>query len=272
MKVTHESFIQAVRDASVAYARGWQAARPTVALTSEQMDRVTGAKLVYGRGDHGLRGVTMFGAWKNGSVDELIEVCALAEESWVQLAGTTIHELAHAAAGFEVEGKRVGHGKLWKQLCAALGMRRAKESGMVYRKINFAPELRHAIEALPKPDDGLPNAGVDALTAFKRRGCLAGLGARGGKSRGAGSGSRQRKYVCDVCGQIIRAGTDDLVATHQHVEGADGHFLLDGPSNKQGAHAGMAAALNALFGNPQPADPEHAVLWQKFSQPRGAQL
>lgn len=248
MSITHEAFILAVRDASVAYAKAWTAARGGEPLTGEQIARVEGAKLVYGRGAGGLRGVTQFGAWKNGSVDELIEICALGEESWVQLAGTTVHELAHAAAGLGV-----GHGKEWKRLCHALGLRRAKEQGMVYIKAAFAPSLRHAIEALPKPDDGAPNAGVDAIGAFKRRGCIAGQGVRGGKARGKGSGSRQRKYVCSVCGQIIRAGTDDLAATHQHAEGPDGTFELDVAANKQGkaAQAGLAAALNQLFGGVQ---------------------
>lgn len=206
--VTHEQFIQTVRDLAVKYSTG---------LSTEALSRVARAKLLYGRGHFGLRGVTQYGGWQNGDKDELIEVCAASEEHWVQLAGTTIHELAHAATGIGH-----GHGKSWKQACAGLGLRVVYAAGTDYKLANFSPALRFALVALDKPADGAP---LNALTQpgglanIKARPCAAGVGVRGGKSRGPGSGSRLRKYVCDGFvdavphGQIIRASTDTLDAT-----------------------------------------------------------
>jgi hypothetical protein len=79
----------------------------------------------------------------------------------------------------------------------------------------FERGLRDAIVALGEPVDGRPLNGLATLKigrVGKVGPCTAGVGTRGGKSRGAGSGSRMRKYVCGH-GQIIRAATDDLHAT-----------------------------------------------------------
>lgn len=208
--ITHEQFIHAVRSAALRYAT--HDARPPNPLSLAELTRVANAKLVYGRGVAGLRGVTQYGAWKNGSDDELIEICAAGEENWIQLAGTTIHELAHAATG---HGH--GHNKEWRRLCAVLGLRRVHAAGTLYKLANFAPPLRMALAALPHPNDGQPNLGsallatLGQLFSFKSRPCSAGIGTRGGKSRGIGSGSRLRKYTCG-CGVIIRASRDNLNA------------------------------------------------------------
>jgi hypothetical protein len=244
--VTHEQFIQQVRDLAVHFAsnvhsRVFANGHTTVpALDAEALSRVARAKLLYGRGHFGLRGVTQYGAWVNGSTDELIEVCAASEESWVQLAGTTIHELAHAAMGMGH-----GHNKAWKDACLALGLRRVHAAGTDYKLANFAPELRMALATMDKPADGEP-ALASALRGLmvqttKARPCAAGIGVRGGKSRGVGSGSRLRKYVCDGYiltdvpgtvvpnrtphGQIIRASTDSLDAT---CNVCGGKFILEG--------------------------------------------
>jgi hypothetical protein len=47
---------------------------------------------------------------------------------------------------------------------------------------------------------------------LKLRPCSAGVGTKGGKSRGAGSGSRLRKFTCG-CGVIARVGRDEFNAT-----------------------------------------------------------
>jgi hypothetical protein len=221
--VTHEAFIQAVRDLAVQYA-----STHATGLDNEQLERVARAKLLYGRGHFGLRGVTQYGAWVNGKADELIEVCAASEESWVQLAGTTIHELGHAAMHMGH-----GHNKGWKDACAALGLRLVKAVGTEYRLAMFAPWLRMALAELPKPADGMPALAAGLLAGIaqniKARPCTAGIGVRGGKSRGVGSGSRLRKYVCDGYvknvphGQIIRASTDNLDA---HCNICGGQFIL----------------------------------------------
>lgn len=172
-------------------------------------------KLAYGFGQPGLRGVTIYSRWANGhgpqDPDPFVEICAAGEESIVQLAGTTIHELAHVVAGWEA-----GHGANWKSTCERLGLRCVKAAGTNYTWSMFEASLRDAIVALGEPSDGAPINGVVTLKIGKRRGrtgpCTAGVGTRGGKSRGPGSGSRMRKYIAD-CGQIVRAATDGLNAT-----------------------------------------------------------
>lgn len=217
--MTHERYISAVREIAVSYSKMVRD-NPRMqlsgipALSDEQIENVEHAKLVYGRGHITLRGVTQFGAWNNGrskeptaKTDELVEVCALGEESWEQLAGTTIHELAHVASGIGV-----GHAKGWRQNCVALGLRGAKAAGTRYLRSMFAPWVRERIAALPLPEDGVPKSQLDALAGLlKLRPCGAGIGVRGGRARGPGSG-RLRKYVCPH-GQIVRASTDHLDAT-----------------------------------------------------------
>lgn len=218
---THEHYIQAVRDAAVKYAGQQIAANPKwvkpefaplVEGLLKRLETVKAAKLVYGLGASGLRGITCFSAWKQEKDQELIEICAGGEESWIQLAGTTIHECGHVLAG-----PGAGHGPLWKLACEILGLRRIKAAGTEYKLANLAPALRMTLAALPHPTDGRPaghsvsHQGV-LQGAVALRPCSHGVGSRGGKSRGVGSGSRLRKFVCD-CGVIVRASRDELNAT-----------------------------------------------------------
>lgn len=208
---THEQFVHAVRDASLAFAHQHSA------LSEEMIAKLRTVKMIYGRGARGLRGQTVYNAWKHTHACEehpatdLIEICALGEESWVQLAGTTIHELGHALAGWGA-----GHSKEWKEACKVLGLRRVHAAGTQYELANFDPRIRMILAGLPKPSDGNPHNGlVGAIRHTKgatARVCTAGIGTKGGTSRGTGSGSRLRKYVCSH-GQIIRASTDTLDAT-----------------------------------------------------------
>jgi hypothetical protein len=201
--LTHEEFIHAVRDIVVARANAQDAAK---------LRRI---KLAYGFGQPGLRGVTIYSRWANGhgptDPDPFVEICAAGEESIVQLAGTTIHELAHVVAGWGA-----GHGQEWKETCERLGLRCVKAAGTQYSWAMFEGALRDEILALGEPSDGRPMNGFATMKIGKRQGkagpCTAGVGTRGGKSRGPGSGSRMRKYQSD-CGQIVRAATDTLNAT-----------------------------------------------------------
>lgn len=216
---THEQFIAAVRNAAVGYASTSKVG--AFQLSTEALSRVARAKLVYGRGERGTRGITQYDAWQNGERDDLVEICAASEESWQQLAATTLHEIAHVAAG-----RGTGHGKAWRDACVALGLRAHKATyiaGKPELLASFAPELRHALAALQKPQDGAPSIGT-VIAIGKPRPCGAGVGVRGGTSRGPGSGSRLRKYSCECCGQIIRASTDALDATH---DDDGGKFLID---------------------------------------------
>lgn len=213
--MTRERYIAAVRDAALKVA----------VLEPEERARLASYKMVYGTGyGTGARGVTYFAAWNKGGkalapaavdpAEPLIEICAFAEESLVQLAGTTIHEMAHALAG-----PGVGHAKGWITACKRLGLRGMKAAGTTYQSAMFVPALRELLAAIPEPTDGrviswnaggiVPGSGNAMMT--RTRPCSAGIGVRGGRSRGPGSGSRLRKFVCD-CGVIVRASRDTLSA------------------------------------------------------------
>lgn len=198
MHTTHEDYISRV--AMLAAAR----------LAPSEQTKVASIKLVYGSGPDGTRGVTFYNRWKaNGAVVPFVEIAAFGQSSWVQLAGTTLHELGHVLAGFGA-----GHSKAWRASCEALGLRCMKAAGTSYTLANFDAQLRSQIAALPRPSEGEPIRSIAAQGGVvKLAGCKAGIGARGGVSRGKGSGSRLRKHVCG-CGQIVRASVDQLDATH----------------------------------------------------------
>lgn len=201
---THEAYIHAVRE--IAAAR----------IPKAERAPLYSIKLVYGSGRIGTRGTTFFGCWKNGHPTDahpFVEVCAFGEESPVQVAGTTIHELAHVLAG-----PGAGHGPDWHAACARLGLCKVQAAGTDYAEGCFDAEVWKAISALPKPEDGRPTgatglsgAAVGLPMQLKLRPCGAGIGTRGGKSHGIGSGSRLRKFACP-CGVIARVARDDFMA------------------------------------------------------------
>jgi hypothetical protein len=185
--VTREMYVQAV--AGLALAR----------LGDVDRLALRGVKLTYGSGlGQGARGFTCLGAWKGegpAPAHAFIEICAAGEDGgpggWVQIAGTTLHELGHALAP-----AGTGHGPGWAEACARLGLRRMKAAGTQYCLALFAPGLRQEIAALPRPNDGAWAWAGAAQRPSGPRPCAAGQGTRGGRSRGAGSGSRLRLYHC----------------------------------------------------------------------------
>lgn len=199
---THEQYIAGVRDLILANAE----------LTDEQRQTLAHTKLLYGAGQSMVRGVCYYDAWENGiGKVAVVEIGAAAQESWVQLAGTTLHELAHVLAG-----NTAGHSVAWKDACKALGFTiRPEAAGQRYVLSIFKGTLRVQIADLAASlADGSPafrSTFASMMTATIRP-CSAGIGTRGGKSRGKGSGSRSRLYVCGH-GQKIRAATDSLNAT-----------------------------------------------------------
>lgn len=207
---THENYIRAV--AGIVIARlsrsspNWQ----------EQQDKLTQIKLVYGSGPTGTRGVTFFNRWKSdkGETKPFVEVSAFGQESWVQLAGTTIHELGHVLAGWEA-----GHKKEWKAACEALGLRCILAGGTDYKLAMFCPDIRSAIAAIERPSDGEPVrslTGILGKAAIGVTGCKAGIGTRGGKSRGTGSGSRLRLFQCGCQHPVkVRIASDVFEAEHK---------------------------------------------------------
>lgn len=193
---THETFIQAVADTAASR------------LSSTDAEKVRAIKLVYGAGPAGVRGVTYFNKWHHAAgVVPFVEISALNQESVVQVAGTVLHELGHVLAEFGA-----GHGKLWHEACAKLGLRCVKAAGTNYTWANFSPDIREAVTSLKLPKDGQPN-GILLPNGLrpKLRVCGAGIGTRGGKSQGAGSGSRLRLWECECIPAIkLRVAKDDL--------------------------------------------------------------
>lgn len=202
--IRHEAFISNVRRAAMAR------------LSPEERDVFQGIKLVYGSGPAGTRGVTFFQRWRDlrlgtETVAPFVEISAFGQENWVQVAGTTIHELAHVLAG-----PLAGHSKAWRDACERLGLRRAKAAGMAYCLAAFSPDIRAALVASPKPNEGEPIADLAGLTGRRLRACGQGIGTRGGTSRGKGSGSRLRLYECGCRPAVkVRAARDDL---HAHCD------------------------------------------------------
>lgn len=207
---SHEEFLRLVRSAVIGRAVG--AGR----VSEEEAEKLMHTKLVYGVGDGRYRGVCHYGAWENGigNVD-VIEVAASGEESWVQLAGTTMHELGHVLAGWGA-----GHSEDWKAAAERLGLRRAMAAGQVYQTAQFDPMIRvEAARLAQQIADGNPAffsasrlvaLGRPATTGvgrgYKPRPCTAGYGTKGGTSRGTGSGSRMVKCECFApdCGYQVR--------------------------------------------------------------------
>jgi hypothetical protein len=144
---------------------------------------------------------------------EVVEIAAAGEESLVQVAGTTLHELGHVLAGWGA-----GHGADWKRACECLGLRRALAAGQCYLMASMAPEIRAEVARLVEGlVDGHP-AFIAALSPVRvapaPKPCPAGVGVKGGTSRGRGSGSRLRLWVCGCDKPVrIRVASDDFRAT-----------------------------------------------------------
>lgn len=193
--VTHEQYVQSV------YHLACDRAEPE---TRKQLEVI---KLVYGAGPNGVRGVTYYGRWKNGHAEAypFVEICAFAERDWLQIAGTVLHELGHVIAG-----PLAGHGKDWHAAGRLLGLQNFEAAGTDYQPHTFQPDMYAAVWALPRPTDGAPSdhaarAGLPGAGLFVNlKPCTAGLGTRGGRSRGKGSGSRSIKTTCIECGYTAR--------------------------------------------------------------------
>jgi len=188
--MTHEQFIHEIRDIAV------------IRLNDKKLrSKIRVAKLVYGSGRRGVRGTCFYDAWDSGEQRELIEICAFGEESHIQLAGTTLHELAHGIAG-----RNAGHGSAWKRAAQALGLIRAQAAGQEYMIADFHDEVWAKISELPIPTDGRPALPeTDFFTArrvTRIQPCRAGIGTRGGRSHGPGSG-RLRLFLC-ACEKPVR--------------------------------------------------------------------
>lgn len=206
---THERYLHIVRDAVIEYALS------NKAITEEEAERALHAKLLYGIGDGTYRGVCHYDAWENGvGPVDVVEVAASGQESWIQLAGTTVHELAHVVTGYGS-----GHGSAWKDAAVRLGFTiRPAAAGQVYSLAMLTPTLRHRVYALAgEIGDGHPafrRFGLGTGRVVIPRPCSAGVGTKGGTSRGPGSGSRLRLWECECTPKPVkvRVSSDDFRA------------------------------------------------------------
>lgn len=191
---THEEFVRTIAE----YVK-------ETAPDEKDRHRLDQCKLVYGAGQPGLRGVTYYDQWQTADNDHiaLVEVCAMGESDPVQIAGTTIHELAHVIAGVSC-----GHDGAWKKTCERLGLRKAKAAGMRYVPAALRPDIRELVWKLGIPTDGKPNgkSGFSGGLMLPKapKPCPMGIGTRGGNSRGKGSGSRLVKASCESCNFVAR--------------------------------------------------------------------
>jgi hypothetical protein len=207
---TVETFLAMARDAIL----------DTADLKPEEIAKLASCKVTYGMGDGSYRGITAYGAWKTTeqlsdelSTTDFIEIAATAQESWVQLAGTLLHELGHSLSGMGT-----GHGTEWKDACVRLGfVKRPAAAGQRYWLSLFRPELRQALYEIARTlRDGSPNFWTRGLAGGNTgsvRPCRAGQGTRGGTSRGKGSGSRLRLWECECERPVkVRVASDDFQA------------------------------------------------------------
>lgn len=198
-RVTHEQFIHAVIDIGLSR------------LNDDDRAKCQ-ARITYGAGQPGVRGVTYYGRWltPSGETVPFVEICSFSEESPVQLAGTTLHEMGHVLAGFGA-----GHSADWKAACERLGLVGIKAAGTDYTLDMFTDDIRpRIVELLDRLELAKPANGLQGFPHAKPRPCPMGIGTKGGKSRGVGSGSRLRKFVCQcVPPLIIRASRDEAHCT-----------------------------------------------------------
>lgn len=205
---THENYIRSIAEFAIRQGD----------LTLEERTTLGNIKLVYGSGPNGTRGVTFYNKWKsNGATVPFVEVAAFGQESIVQLTGTTLHELGHVLTGWTA-----GHGPAWHEACAKVGLRKIKAAGTCYVWANFLPYVREFATSIEKPQEGEPVASLMTGNPFTMgtgmpviKGCQAGIGTRGGKSRGVGSGSRLRLFQCACERPVkVRIASDAFDATH----------------------------------------------------------
>ena len=163
-------------------------------LNKAERNKVLGAELLYA-GRPNVFGICFYNRWRREETHDVIEISAFSEESVEQLWETLAHELAHVLAGCGA-----GHGPEWKAVAKRLGLRRPTASGPAGIE-DLEPELMKVLRQIPVPQDGKP---VTRSASVIRTGttsgaspCPLGIGTQGGTSRGPGSGSRLRLYMCE---------------------------------------------------------------------------
>jgi len=179
---THEGYLHETREVFA-----WR-------LDEPERVKLLGAELLYGAGRPSVFGICFYGRWKREQIHDVIEISAFNEESIEQLWETMGHEAAHVLAGYDA-----GHGPEWKAAAKRLGLRRPSAAGRAGSQ-DLDPELISVLCQIPVPQDGKPvTCSEPAVRTVTGSGstCPLGIGSQGGESRGPGSGSRLRLFMCE---------------------------------------------------------------------------
>ena len=200
---THPVYLHAVRDVIVSASR----------LNEHERAKVLEAELLYGVGEPFAYGICYYDHWRNERerTHAVMEIAAFTEESLEQLWETVAHESAHVVAG-----PGAGHGSAWKAAGKLLGLRNPVAAGPAGIE-HLEPTLMALLRQIPVPQDGRPvrrAVSVVRPAAVSGSVCPVGIGTHGGTSRGPGSGSRLRLYVCKCTDPKVRVriASDDFRA------------------------------------------------------------
>ena len=188
--VTHEDYLAAI-------TRAVCAAFPATADALKQVH------LVFGAGPRRRGLSTLHRVWGGGeAVDPLplVEIAAIGGLPPLETCHVLLHELAHVLT------PEAGHGKAWRHAARQVGLVRPRatpDAGELADWHAISPALRPALQAIPLPTEPPP---AEFFEDRHRLPCGAGYGTRGGTSRGAGSGSRYLKVICQQpgCGYQVR--------------------------------------------------------------------
>ena len=188
--VTHEDYLAAI-----------------VTAVCEQFPATAAAlgavQLAFGTGTRRRTVGPLHRVWGVGTAHEplpLVEIAAIGGLAPAETCHVVLHELAHVLApGF-------GHGRVWRYAARQVGLSKPRarpDAGELADWGAITPALCVKLQAIPEPTEPAP---ADFYEEWDRRPCAAGYGARGGRSRGTGSGSRYLKVVCQVpgCGYQVR--------------------------------------------------------------------
>jgi len=201
-------------------------------LTAADRKAIASARVTYGWGERGTRGIAVKGYWQGAKGDRghLVGINCGWQRSVLELVETLAHELGHV-----IDNLENGHGAGWRRCCERLGFPGARavdtqgDGALSWEW--FTPAMAKRLKAVPLPNDGSPldpsKRPLDPATGKptpvwstdgpsaipdKPRPCGAGWGRSGGKSRGKGAGSRYLKWTCGG-GCIVRHAGTELDAT-----------------------------------------------------------
>ena len=187
---THEDYL-----AAIATAVCEQSPATAAALGAVQ--------LAFGAGPRRRTVGGLHRVWSVGTAHEalpLVEIAGIGALTPAETCHVVLHELAHVLApGY-------GHGRVWRYAARQVGLSKPRarpDAGELGDWGAIAPALRVKLQAIPEPTEP---ARADFTEEWDRLPCGMGYGSRGGTSRGAGSGSRYLKAVCQVpgCGYQVR--------------------------------------------------------------------